>query len=220
MPGGNINIFSDAAPDNNTQAGPNVPNVSVTSTAGAITSQLITSNNIDLRPGIERDDQFQLNLDGQQITQKVASSTFGQPKFSREAIAEFQIVTNLFDITQGRSTGAQVQAISKSGTNTMAGSVYGYFRNDKFNAADQAPTEARKPLPAIVPAAQPNFKILHSFAGENPCDRAVGDCQIRAIGRIQVKCCGKTLEAVQARGSAGITKDSQCRLIPAQRVGA
>jgi hypothetical protein len=96
----------------------------------------ITSNNVDLRPGIERDDQFQLNLDGQQITQKVASSTFGQPKFSREAIAEFQIVTNLFDITQGRSTGAQVQAISKSGTNTTSGSMYGYFRDDKFIAAD------------------------------------------------------------------------------------
>jgi len=96
----------------------------------------ITSNNVDLRPGIERDDQFQLNLDGQQITQKVASSAFGQPKFSREAIAEFQIVTNLFDITQGRSTGAQVQAISKSGTNNLNGSLYGYFRDDALNAAD------------------------------------------------------------------------------------
>ena len=62
---------------------------------------------------------FQLNLDGQQITQKIAGSGFGQPRFSREAIAEFQIVTNLFDITQGRSAGMQVQAISKSGTNTQ-----------------------------------------------------------------------------------------------------
>ena len=58
---------------------------------------------------------FQLNLDGQQITQKVAGSGFGQPKFSREAIAEFQIVTNMFDITQGRSAGIQVQAISQVG---------------------------------------------------------------------------------------------------------
>ena len=69
-------------------------------------------------PGV-RDDMFQLNLDGQQITQKIAGSGFGQPKFSREAIAEFQIVTNLFDITQGRSTGIQVQAISRSGTNNI-----------------------------------------------------------------------------------------------------
>ena len=83
-----------------------------------------------------RDAQFQLNLDGQEITQQVAGSGFGQPKFSREAIAEFQVVTNLFDITQGRSLGIQVQAISRSGTNNYDGSVYGYFRDDKFNAKD------------------------------------------------------------------------------------
>ena len=96
----------------------------------------ITANNVDQRPGVGDDSAFQLNLDGQQITNKVASSGFGQPKFSREAIAEFQIVTNLFDITQGRSTGVQVQAISKSGTNKMSGSAYGYFRDNKMNSAD------------------------------------------------------------------------------------
>ena len=96
----------------------------------------ITANNVAERPGVGRDDQFQLNLDGQQITQRVAGSGFGQPKISREAIAEFQIVTNLFDITQGRSTGIQVQAISRSGTNDLRGSVYGFFRNDRFNEAD------------------------------------------------------------------------------------
>jgi hypothetical protein len=96
----------------------------------------ITANNVAERPGVNNDDQFQLNLDGQQITQRVAGSGFGQPKISREAIAEFQIVTNLFDITQGRSTGVQVQAISRSGTNDYRGSFYGFFRDDKFNAAD------------------------------------------------------------------------------------
>ena len=96
----------------------------------------ITANNVDNRPGVGDDSAFQLNLDGQQITNKVASSGFGQPKFSREAIAEFQIVTNMFDITQGRSTGVQVQAVSKSGTNDLHGAVYGYFRDKSMNAAD------------------------------------------------------------------------------------
>jgi hypothetical protein len=95
----------------------------------------ITANAVDTTPGV-RDRQFQLNLDGQEITQQVAGSGFGQPKFSREAIAEFQVVTNLFDITQGRSLGIQVQAVSRSGTNSTDGSVYGYFRDDKFNAED------------------------------------------------------------------------------------
>ncbi len=97
----------------------------------------ITANDVNTnRPGVDTDDMFQLNLDGQQITQKTAGSGFGQPKFSRESIAEFQIVTTMFDITQGRSAGIEVQAISKSGTNTNSGSFYGSFRSDKLNAAD------------------------------------------------------------------------------------
>jgi hypothetical protein len=97
-----------------------------------------TSNDVTQgRPGAARDTDFQLNLDGQQITNKVAgTASFGQPGFSREAIAEYQIVTNLFDITQGRSVGMQVQAISRAGTNELAGSFYGYFRDKKLNAAD------------------------------------------------------------------------------------
>src|SRR4029453_1596172 len=96
----------------------------------------ITANDVGNTPGVSRDDDFQLNLDGQQITQKIAGSGFGQPKFSRESIAEFQIITNMFDITQGRATGIQVQAISRSGTNKTSGSLYGFFRDDKFNAPD------------------------------------------------------------------------------------
>ena len=97
----------------------------------------ITANDVNNnRPGVDTDDMFQLNLDGQQVTQKTAGSGFGQPKFSRESIAEFQIVTTMFDITQGRSAGIEVQAISKSGTNTNTGSFYGNFRSDRFNAPD------------------------------------------------------------------------------------
>jgi hypothetical protein len=99
----------------------------------------VTANDVSVssRPGTARDDQFQLNLDGQQMTQAISTSEFfGQTRLSREAIAEFQIVTNLFDVTQGRSAGLQVQAISRSGTNNLTGSAYGFFRSDKFNAAD------------------------------------------------------------------------------------
>jgi hypothetical protein len=96
----------------------------------------ITANNVTNSPGVGQNESFNLNLDGQQIKQNVLSAGSGEPRFSREAIAEFQIVTNLFDITQGRSTGVQVQAISKSGTNSLSGALYGFFRDDTFNAPD------------------------------------------------------------------------------------
>lgn len=98
----------------------------------------VTANDVAAgRPGVARDGEFQMNLDGQQISQAVSwTSSFGQPGLSREAIAEYQVVTNMFDITQGRSTGIQVQAISRAGTNSLSGSVYGYFRDDSLNAKD------------------------------------------------------------------------------------
>jgi hypothetical protein len=96
----------------------------------------ITANAVTSRPGVSRDAAFSLNLDGQDITQNASTSGFGQPGISRDAIAEFQVITNLFDVTMGRSTGIHVQAITRSGTNAFSGSGYGYFRDDAFNAAD------------------------------------------------------------------------------------
>jgi hypothetical protein len=78
--------------------------------------------------------QFQFNLDGQQVT---SEKGFGsQPRFSQESIAEFQFISNRFDATMGRSSGVQVLAVTRSGTNTFSGSVRGNFRDTSFNAPD------------------------------------------------------------------------------------
>ncbi|HEY3159684.1 MAG TPA: carboxypeptidase-like regulatory domain-containing protein, partial [Vicinamibacterales bacterium] len=79
--------------------------------------------------------EFQLNIDGQEVSVAQGGNR-GQPRFSRDAIGEFQFLSSRFDATQGRSTGLMVNAITKSGTNVSAGSFSGYFRDDKFNAAD------------------------------------------------------------------------------------
>ena len=48
----------------------------------------------------------QTNVDGQQLTINYHSQTdTEQPGFSRDAIAEFEVVANRFDATQGRSSG-------------------------------------------------------------------------------------------------------------------
>ena len=79
--------------------------------------------------------EFQLNIDGQEVSVAQGGNR-GQPRFSRDAIGEFQFLSSRFDATQGRSTGLLVNAITKSGTNVAAGSFSGYFRDDNFNAAD------------------------------------------------------------------------------------
>ena len=78
--------------------------------------------------------EFQLNVDGQQVSADIG--TGGQPKYSQDSIAEFQFVANRFDATMGRSSGVQVNAITKSGTNQLSGLVRGNFRDDKFNASN------------------------------------------------------------------------------------
>ena len=60
-------------------------------------------------------------VDGQEVTINYYSSPDSeQPGFSRDAIAEFQVVANRFDASQGRSAGMLVNAVTKSGTNTRA----------------------------------------------------------------------------------------------------
>lgn len=117
---------------------------------------------------------FQLNVDGQQVTQNYAySSGYGQPKFSEDAIAEFQVITNRFDATQGRSSGLQINIQTKSGSNNTHGSAFGYFRNDAFNASD--PIE-QKVLPysdqqygAAIggPVKKDKFFYFGSYEGEH-----------------------------------------------------
>jgi hypothetical protein len=76
--------------------------------------------------------EFQLNVDGQQVSADIG--TGGQPRYSQDSISEFQFLSNRFDATQGRSSGVQVNAITKSGGNTLSGLFRGNFRNSKFNA--------------------------------------------------------------------------------------
>lgn len=80
--------------------------------------------------------KFQITMDGLQVPQDSVGSSFGQPSFSQDAISQFQIITNRFDATAGRSAGIYVNAQTKSGSNALHGGGFGYFRNSYFNAAD------------------------------------------------------------------------------------
>ena len=97
-----------------------------------MTSPTATTPLTDRNTGEQR--EFQFSIDGQQVTSELG---FGaQPRYSQESIAEFQFISNRFDATQGRSTGVQVRAITKSGANTFSGSLRGNFRDSRMNASN------------------------------------------------------------------------------------
>ena len=55
---------------------------------------------------------------------------------SIDAIAEVRVMTNLFTAELGRTAGAAVNVITKSGSNQFRGSAYAFYRDDRFDARD------------------------------------------------------------------------------------
>ena len=56
--------------------------------------------------------------------------------FAVDAIEQFQVVTSGAQAELGRALGGYINVVTKSGTNTTRGTVYEYFRDGRFNAAN------------------------------------------------------------------------------------
>jgi hypothetical protein len=61
-----------------------------------------------------------------------------------DAIQEFKVQTNTYSAEFGRSAGAVVNAITKSGTNQYHGNVFEFFRNSALDSRDQFEDLAQK----------------------------------------------------------------------------
>ncbi len=68
----------------------------------------------------------------------------GNP-ISLDAFQEISINISPFDVKQSGFTGAGVSAITKSGTNTFHGSLYGSYRNESFGGTNIAGTKLPNP---------------------------------------------------------------------------
>jgi len=53
---------------------------------------------------------------------------------SQEAVQEFQVDRNSYNAEFGGASGGGVNIVSKTGGNDLRGSIFGYFRNKKFDA--------------------------------------------------------------------------------------
>lgn len=80
-----------------------------------------------------------ITIDGTSAKNPTSSSgtnaRIGGPyALSMEAIREFKVVTNQYDVTFGRSGGGTISTVTKSGTNTFSGSAFLFYRADQLSS--------------------------------------------------------------------------------------
>src|SRR3989475_5960052 len=66
----------------------------------------------------------------------LGSSCGSQVRPAIEAVQEFQVLTNQYDAEFGRTAGAVVNVITKQGSNTVHGSLFDSYTDQRFTAPD------------------------------------------------------------------------------------
>jgi hypothetical protein len=81
------------------------------------------------------------------VSEGVTIGSFAMP--NPDAIAEFKIQTSTYDAGYGRNPGANVNVVTKSGTNSFHGSAFEFFRNSALNANDWFLNRSGTPRPVL-----------------------------------------------------------------------
>jgi hypothetical protein len=98
-----------------------------------------------------RDRAFNFTLDGIDINESTAGgSNFTPLRPNPDSVAEFQVVTSNFTAELGRSSGAQVTLVTRSGTNDFHGNLFEYYRTPRFDAKSYPVTIAQLPKDQFV----------------------------------------------------------------------
>ena len=104
-----------------------------------------------------RDRAFNFTLDGIDINETSAGgSNFTPIRTNPDSLTEFQVVTSNFTADLGRSSGAQVTLVTKSGSNDFHGSIFEFYQTPRFHANEYNNIINR--------TARPQF-VQHIFGG-------------------------------------------------------
>src|SRR5215469_15771621 len=103
-------------------------------------TQAVGNNDQDSRSGAVnggRSDQSNITLDGVDVNDLNNGYAFTSVlRVTQDSVGEFRVTTSNPDAQEGRSSGAQVGLITRSGTNQLHGAVYEYNRSNLFEAND------------------------------------------------------------------------------------
>jgi hypothetical protein len=111
---------------------------------------------------------------------------------SPDSLEEFRVQTSLYDASQGKTSGGNVDVLTRGGTSAYHGEAYEFFRNDDMNSnlyffnATGTPRPALKqnqfggnfggPIPAVVPQFKDTFFFV-SYEGTRQINGVAGAAQ-------------------------------------------
>ena len=114
---------------------------------------------LTLQPGVteagevsgSRSDQSNLTLDGIDVNDQQTGEAFGSVlRVTPDSVQEFRVTTASATAAQGRSSGAQVSLVTRSGTNQFHGALYEYHRNTVTTANDFFNNRSGVETPALL----------------------------------------------------------------------
>ncbi len=103
------------------------------------------ANLLSLQPGVapggyvtgSRSDQANITLDGVDVNEQQTGDAFTPVlRVSPDTVEEFRVTTSNPDASAGRSSGAQIALVTKSGRNEWKGNLFEYHRDTYFTAND------------------------------------------------------------------------------------
>jgi hypothetical protein len=101
----------------------------------SISTESFGSDSISVNGSDPRNNNYL--LDGGNNNDDVIGQRAGtQARTALESVQEFQVITNQFDAQFGRTTGAIINAVTKSGTNRFRGSAFAFGQDAKLTAED------------------------------------------------------------------------------------
>ncbi|HZU44842.1 MAG TPA: carboxypeptidase regulatory-like domain-containing protein [Terriglobales bacterium] len=97
----------------------------------------------------QREDNNNYLVEGITATDYNVAELTNTPLPNPDVVQEFKVQTSLYDASQGRNSGGNVNAILKSGTKEFHGDVYEFFRNDVLNANEFFLKRDGQPRPVV-----------------------------------------------------------------------
>src|SRR5260370_19383408 len=97
----------------------------------------------------QREDNNNYSIEGISVTDYNVAELTNTPLPNPDVVQEFKVQTSLYDATQGRNGGGNINAILKSGTHQFHGDVYEFFRNTALDANEYFLNQTRSARPVI-----------------------------------------------------------------------